>query len=195
MIPIDHPAKTVKELVEWAKKNPDKANYASTSPAFITATELLKLKSGMPGDHDPLQEQQRDDPERHAGPDPAGDLRRPAGDADDQGRQGASAIAVTGSERSEELPDVPSMAEAGFPEVNTKLWSGFFVGADTPPPIVAKLEAALRKAITDPDVASKLKAMAVTPGGTSSAEFRTMIDEDIESYVAVIKAANLKFDN
>ena len=49
VIPIDHPAKTVKELVEWAKKNPDKANYASTSPAFITATELLKLKSGMPG--------------------------------------------------------------------------------------------------------------------------------------------------
>ncbi|MEW6454295.1 MAG: tripartite tricarboxylate transporter substrate-binding protein, partial [Pseudomonadota bacterium] len=49
VIPIDHPAKTVKELVEWAKKNPDKSNYASTSPAFTTATELLKLKSGMPG--------------------------------------------------------------------------------------------------------------------------------------------------
>ena len=43
------PAKTVKELVEWAKKNPDKSNYASTSPAFTTASELLKLKSGMPG--------------------------------------------------------------------------------------------------------------------------------------------------
>ena len=42
------------------------------------------------------------------------------------------AIAVTGAERSEELPDVPSMAEAGFPEVNTKLWSGFFVAANTP---------------------------------------------------------------
>ena len=49
VVPPDHPAKNVKELVEWAKKNPDKANYASTSPAFITATELLKLKSGMPG--------------------------------------------------------------------------------------------------------------------------------------------------
>jgi tripartite-type tricarboxylate transporter receptor subunit TctC len=86
------------------------------------------------------------------------------------------------------------MAEAGFPEVNTKLWSGFFVGANTPAPIVAKLEAALRKAITDPEVSSKLKAMAVTPGGTSSAEFRAMIDKDIQTYQEVIKAANLKFN-
>ena len=77
------------------------------------------------------------------------------------------ALAVTGSERSPELPDVPSMAEAGYPEVNTKLWSGFFVPAKTPPAIAAKLEAALRKAITDPGVNAKLKEMAVTPGGTA----------------------------
>ena len=49
VVPPDHPIKNVKELVEWAKKNPDKSNYASTSPAFTTASELLKLKSGMPG--------------------------------------------------------------------------------------------------------------------------------------------------
>ena len=87
------------------------------------------------------------------------------------------------------------MAEAGYPEVNTKLWSGYFAPVNTPPAIVAKLEAGLRKAITDPDVVPKLKAMAVTPGGTSSAEFRKMIDDDIKSYQDVIKAANLKFDN
>jgi len=48
-VAADHPAKNVKELVEWAKQNPDKANYATTSPAFTITTELLKLKSGMPG--------------------------------------------------------------------------------------------------------------------------------------------------
>ena len=53
---------------------------------------------------------------------------------------------------------------------------------------------ALRKAITDPGVAAKLREMAVTPGGTSSADFRKMIDADIENYVSVVKAANLKFD-
>jgi tripartite-type tricarboxylate transporter receptor subunit TctC len=193
VIPIDHPAKTVKDLVDWAKKNPDKSNYASTSPAFITATELLKLKSGMPGTMIPYKSSNEmilsviqgqtllaisDGP--------------PAIPMIKAGK--VKAIAVTGDKRSEELPDVPSMAEAGFPEVNTKLWSGFFVGASTPAPIVAKLEAALRKAITDPEVSSKLKAMAVTPGGTSSAEFRAMIDKDIQTYQDVIKAANLTFN-
>ena len=60
---------------------------------------------------------------------------------------------------------------------------------------VAKLEDSLRKAIKDPDVASKLKAMAVTPSGNSSAEFRAIIDRDIATISEVIKAANLKFEN
>jgi tripartite-type tricarboxylate transporter receptor subunit TctC len=193
VIPIDHPAKTVKELVEWAKKNPDKANYASTSPAFITATELLKLKSGMPGTMIPYKSSNEmvlsvmqgqtllaisDGP-------PAMPMIRASK---------VKAIAVTGAERSPQLPDVPSMAESGFPEVNTKLWSGFFVGANTPAPIVSKLEGALRKAILDPEVSGKLKSMAMTPGGTSSAEFKAMIDKDIAVYQEVIKAAKLKFN-
>ena len=49
VVPVNNPAKTVKELVEWAKAHPDKANYATTSPAFTITSELLKLKSGMPG--------------------------------------------------------------------------------------------------------------------------------------------------
>ena len=104
------------------------------------------------------------------------------------------AVAVTGSKRSDELPDVPSMGESGYPEVNTQLWSGFFVPAGTPPAIAAKLESNLRRAIADAGVSQKLKAMAVTPGGTSSAEFRAMIDKDIQGYVEVVKAAKLTFN-
>jgi len=92
------------------------------------------------------------------------------------------------------LPDVPSMAEAGFPEVNTKLWSGIFAPASTSPAIVNKLQAAFSRAIRDPDVSNKLRGMAVNPGGGTSDEFRKMIDADIESYVQVVKAANLKFE-
>jgi tripartite-type tricarboxylate transporter receptor subunit TctC len=194
VIPADHPAKNVKELVDWAKKNPAKANYASTSPAFITATELLKLKSGMPGTMIPYKSSNEMILSVIQGQTLLAILDGPP--AIPQIKAGkVKAIAVTGGDRSPELPGVPSMAEQGFPEVNTKLWSGYFAPAGTPPTVVAKLEAALRKAIADPGVNEKLRGMAVTPGGTSSADFRKMIDDDIKSYQDVIKAANLKFDN
>jgi tripartite-type tricarboxylate transporter receptor subunit TctC len=191
--PVENPSKTVLELVAYAKANPSKANYGTTSPAFTISTELLKLKTGMPGVAIPLKSsnemilcvmQQNCLLSISDGP--------PAIPQINSGK--VRALAVTGSERSPQLPNVPSMAEAGVPEVNTKLWSGFFTPAKTPPAIAAKLEAALRKAITDPGVADKLREMAVTPGGTSSADFRKMIDADIQNYVAVVKAANLKFE-
>jgi tripartite-type tricarboxylate transporter receptor subunit TctC len=193
VIPADHPAKTIKELVEWAKKNPDRANYASTSPAFIISTELLKLKSGMPGTMIPYKSSNEMVLSVMQGQTLLAIIDGPP--AMPQIKAGkVRAIAVTGSKRSEELPDVPSMAEAGYPEVNTQLWSGFFAGAGTPPAILAKLESNLRKAITDAGVNQKLRAMAVNPGGNSSAEFRAMIDKDIGGYVAVVKAANLRFN-
>ena len=191
--PVENPSKTVLELVAYAKANPAKANYGTTSPAFTISTELLKLKTGMPGVAIPLKSsnemilcvmQQNCLLSISDGP--------PAIPQINSGK--VRALAVTGSERSPQLPNVPSMAEAGVPEVNTKLWSGFFTPAKTPPAIAAKLEAALRKAITDPGVADKLREMAVTPGGTSSADFRKMIDADIQNYVDVVKAANLKFE-
>jgi tripartite-type tricarboxylate transporter receptor subunit TctC len=191
--PVENPSKTVMELVAFAKANPDKANYGTTSPAFTISTELLKLKTGMPGVAIPLKSsnemilcvmQQQCLLSISDGP--------PAIPQISAGK--VRALAVTGSERSPQLPNVPSMAEAGLPEVNTKLWSGFFAPAKTPPAIAAKLEAALRKAITDPGVSAKLREMAVTPGGTASADFRKMIDADIQNYVSVVKAANLKFE-
>jgi tripartite-type tricarboxylate transporter receptor subunit TctC len=194
VVPPDHPAKNVKELVEWAKKNPDKANYAATSPAFITATELLKLKSGMPAQMIPYKSSNEMILSVMQGQTLLAISDGPPAIPQIKGGK-VKALAVTGSDRSSELPDVPSMAEAGFPEVNTKLWSGYFAALNTPPAIVAKLESGFRKAINDPDVSSKLKALAVTPGGNSSADFRKMIDEDIKTYSDVIKAANLKFDN
>jgi tripartite-type tricarboxylate transporter receptor subunit TctC len=58
VVPADSPVRTAQELVEYARKNPDKANYATSSPAFTIATELFKLKTGMPAQQNPVQEQQ-----------------------------------------------------------------------------------------------------------------------------------------
>ncbi len=193
VIPENHPAKTVKELVDWAKKNPDKSNYASTSPAFITATELLKLKSGMPGTMIPYKSSNEMVSSVAAGHTLLAITDGPPAMPMIQGKK-VRAIAVTGSQRSDQLPDVPSMAESGFPDVNTQLWSGFFASAKTPPAITKKLEDALRQSISDKGVSEKLRGMAVTPGNISADEFKAMIDKDIQGYVDVIKAANLKFN-
>jgi tripartite-type tricarboxylate transporter receptor subunit TctC len=101
---------------------------------------------------------------------------------------------VTGAKRSAELPDVPSMAELGLPEVNIGLWSGLFVPAATPPAIAQKIEGELRRAVQSPDVGDKLRALGVDPGGIPSDDFRRLIDDDIKVFVGVVKAANLTFE-
>src|SRR5262249_44343240 len=104
------------------------------------------------------------------------------------------ALAVTGSERSSELPDVPTMAEAGCPEVNIGLWSGLFVSVSTPPAIAHKLDTELRRALADGGVREKLKAMAVNPGGGPGEGFRKKIDGDTKGFADVGKGANLKLE-
>jgi len=192
VVPADHPAKNVKELIAWAKANPDKSNYGTSSPAFTIASELLKLKSGMPGVAIPYKSSNESNLSVVSGQSlftisdgppviplvKGGKLR---------------ALAVTGSERSPELPDVPSMAESGFPEVNTQLWSGFFVPAGTPGPVVTKLTAELGKALADRGVQEGLQKMAVKPGGPTGNAFKKRIDDDIRSFAEIVKAANLTF--
>jgi len=191
-VPTDHPAKTVQDLIAWMKANPDKSNYATSSPAFTIATELFKLKTGAPGTAIPYKSSGESLVSVLSGQTLLTIADGPPTVPMVKGGK-VRALAVTGSVRSAELPDVPSMAEVGLPGVNTRLWSGFFAPAGTPAPILKKLEDALRRAIADPDVNRKLKAMAVDPGGGSSDEFRTMIDADISATSEVVKAANLTF--
>ncbi len=192
VVAVDNPAKTVKELVAWAKANPDKSNYGTSSPAFTIASELLKLKTGMPAVAIPYKGTNESNLSVMAaqtlftisdGP-PAIPLVK-------GGK--TRALAVTGSERSPEIPDVPSMAEAGYPEVDTQLWSGFFVPAGTPAPVVEKLTKELGRALADPSVQDGLKKMAVTPGGPTGEAFKKRIDAEIKTYVDVVTAAKLEF--
>jgi tripartite-type tricarboxylate transporter receptor subunit TctC len=105
------------------------------------------------------------------------------------------ALAVTGNERLDELPNVPSMAEAGFPSVDVHLWNGIFAPAGTPPDVVAKLEKTLAQAIHDPGVAARLQSMAINPSNDTPEQFKALIASDIVKFRAVAKAANLKFED
>ena len=192
-VPPSSPVKTVADLVAYGKAHPEKSNFAHTSAAFLIPAEILKLGSGMPATGRPVKSsaemvqcvmQEVCSFTFTDGPPAIPQIK------DNRLR----ALAVTGSERSPELPDAPSMVEAGFPDVNVKIWAGVFAPVGTPPAIVKKLEVALQAAIKDPDVSAKLRGMAVNPGRISAEEFRKIIDTDIEAYKKVVKDANLTFE-
>ena len=167
VVPVNNPTKTVKELVDWAKAHPDKSNYATTSPAFTITTELFKLKTGMPG----VAITYKSSNEMMLSVIGEQTLLAIAdGPPTVPMVQGGKvrALAVTGAERSSELPDVPSMAEAGYPDVDVGLWSGFSRRPERRPRIVAKLEAALRQAIQDPDVAASSRPWRSTPAAAAA---------------------------
>jgi len=191
--PANDSIKTVKDLVAFGKANPDKSNYATSSPAFTITTELFKLKTGMPAVAVPYKSSNEMMLSVAGGNTLFSIADGPPTVPLVNGGK-IRALAVTGSERSSELPNVPSMAEAGYPEVNIGLWSGFFVSVNTPPAIVKKLDTELRRALADAGVRDKLKAMAVNPGGGPGEEFRKRIDGDITMFGDVVKAANLKFE-
>jgi tripartite-type tricarboxylate transporter receptor subunit TctC len=191
--PMNDGIKTVKDLVAYGKAHPEKSNYATSSPAFTITTELFKLKTGMPAVAVPYKSSNEMMLSVAGGNALFSIADGPPTVPLVQGGK-IRALAVTGSQRSSELPDVPSMAEAGYPEVNIGLWSGLFVSANTPPAIAKKLDDAARRALADAGVREKLKAMAVDPGGGPGEEFRKRIDGDITMFADIVKAANLKFE-
>ena len=187
----DHPARTVQELVAWTKANPEKANYSTSSPAFTLPTELFKLRTGAKGVGIPYKSSGEMllgvvsgnaamaiiDPPPTTAQVQAGKLR---------------ALAVTGAMRTRELPDVPTLGEAGVPGVVVGLWSGFFVPTGTPKPIIDRLSHELREVILNTTVRDQLIGMAVNPAGNSPEDFRHLIAEEIKMWQAVVKEGNLK---
>jgi tripartite-type tricarboxylate transporter receptor subunit TctC len=188
----DHPAKTAKELVEWTKANPDKANYATSSPAFTLPTELFKLRTGAKGVAIPYKSSGEMLLGVISGNAAMAIIDPPPATAQIQAGK-LRALAVTGAKRARELPDVPTMSEAGVPGVVVGLWSGFFVPTGTPKPIVDRLAKELREVITNTPVHDQLIGMAVNPGGNSPEEFRRLIADEIKLWEGVVKEGNLKF--
>jgi tripartite-type tricarboxylate transporter receptor subunit TctC len=192
--PANDTIKTVKDLVAYGKAHPDKSNYATSSPAFTITTELFKLKTGMPAVAVPYKSSNEMMLSVAGGNTLFSIADGPPTVPLVQGGK-IRALAVTGSQRSGEFPEVPSMAEAGYPEVNIGLWSGIFVSANTPPAVVKKIEDAARRAMADEKVREGLKKLAVDPGGGPGEEFRRRIDDDIKKFADVVKAADLKFED
>jgi tripartite-type tricarboxylate transporter receptor subunit TctC len=187
------PVKSVAELVAYAKANPDKANYGSSSPAFQLTAELFKQRTGAPMQHIPYKGSNESlgavvanqvlvsivDAAPAAGQIAAGQVRP---------------LAVTSGKRSPQFPDVPTLSEAGVPDMEVAFWSGLFAPAGTPPAIVGKLQDEVRRIVRLPDIQERMKTLAVEPAGNTSEEFSRAIAADIERWTAVAKASNIKIE-
>ena len=184
------PIKSLAELVAYAKANPDKANYSSSSAAFQLATELFKQKTGVPMQMIPYKGA-NDSVTAVISGDVTATIAD-AGPVTGQVNGGkARALAVAAPKRAESLPDVPTMKEAGA-DVEAVLWSGIFVPAATPPEIVSRLEAEFIRIAKLPDVVSRLKLLNIDSVGNSAEEFSRIIAADLERWKAVARAGNIK---
>lgn len=185
--------KSVKELIEWSKVNPDKANYASTSAPFQLATELFKMKTDTKFEHIPFK----------GGAELvtavlSGQVTMTfadAGPAMPQFKAGKlRPLASTGATRLPELPNVPTLAEVGIDGVVVEGFIGLVAPKGTPKPIVQKLENEVVAILKLSDVQGRIRELGLIPDGSTGAAFAERIERDITKYKAVAKAAGIKFD-
>jgi len=195
---VVHPsvaARTFAELVALIKAGPAKFAFASGGTGAVTHLmgEQLKLSLGLDLVHVPYNGAGPAIAAVVAGHVPMAISSTPPASAHiGEGR--LRAIAVTGETRSQSLPDVPTMAEAGYPETKGDQWVGVLAPAGTPKDIIAVLNREIAKALASPDVKERFPALGFTPVGGSPEEFSSLIRSDMDRWGKVIRAANLKPD-
>jgi len=188
----DFPAKTAAEFVAYAKAHPGKLNYASQGMATTShlTAEMFQAKSGTRLQHVPYK-----------GTAPAiNDLI--AGHVDLMFAELASAIelhragkarilAVTSRERAAQLPDIPTLAEAGIDGVESSTWNAISAPPNTPPAIVAKLNKAINEILASAEVRGVLEQLNMKPQNMTPAEAAAFIRADTQRWTDVIMSAQI----
>jgi tripartite-type tricarboxylate transporter receptor subunit TctC len=188
----DFPAGNAQEFITYARANPGKLNYASqgTGTTSHLTAELFNRKAGTSLVHVPYK-----------GTAPAiNDLI--AGHIDLMFAELASAIelhkagkarilAVTTSQRVPLLPEIPTLIEAGVPDVESETWNAISAPPKTPAAIVATLNAAINEILKMPDVQERLGNLNMSPEGMTPAQAAEFVKADTRRWSDVIKAANL----
>ena len=189
------PAKSVKELIAYARANPGKLNFGSgsTGSAGHLAGELFKTMAGLDMTHVPYkgsapavtdllagQLQLMFDNLASALPNvKAGRLR---------------ALAVTTLKRSPFVPELPTIAESGLPGFDVSTWFGVMAPAATPKPIIGKLHDEIVRILFLPEVKERLAAMGAEPAGNTPEQFGAFIGSEIVKYAKVVKDSGARVD-
>lgn len=104
------------------------------------------------------------------------------------------ALAVTGAKRSPQLPDVPTMREAGYKDFEFSSWYGFWAPAKVPDPVLQKLSAATERIMAMPEVASRLESLGFAVDYRKPAEFSAFMNSEMKRYQKIVTAADIKID-
>jgi tripartite-type tricarboxylate transporter receptor subunit TctC len=187
------PAKTVKELVDLIRSGTGKYSYATGgagSPTHL-AGEQFRLSLGLDLVHVPFNGGGPAIAAVVAGHTPIGfNALTPAVPQIKDGR--LRALAITSKTRSQSMPDVPTMTEAGYPDIQGDTWVGLVVPAGTPKDIIALLHRETAKIIALPDIKERLATLGFEPVVNTPDEFGEQISAEIEFWGKVIRAANIK---
>jgi tripartite-type tricarboxylate transporter receptor subunit TctC len=187
------PAQTLKELIALIKTNPSKYNYATAgvgSPGHMVG-EMLRQSLSIDLVHIPYN-----GAGLAIGSAVAGHtticLAAPAPIVPQAKDGKLRALAVACRTRLQALPDVPTMAEAGYPDIEFDNWFGVFVPAGTHSEIIALLNREIVKSIALSDVRARLVTLGFDPVGSTPAEFGKQVEIELEKWTKVIRAANIK---
>ncbi len=189
------PVKTLKELLDLAKAKPGGLNYASSGPGtpYHMAGELFKAMAGVDIVHVPYKGSSG------ARTDVIGGQVQMMFDAittmAPQARAGkVRALATTGKTRSPILPEVPTVSEAGVPGYEATNWLGLMAPAGTPKPVVDKLNAAITRIVSQPDVRTAWQLQGAVPMTMTPEEFDRYLRDDIAKWANVVRVARIKVD-
>lgn len=187
------PVRDVKGLVALAKKNPGKMNFASagTGGAPHLAGELFKSVAGIDVVHIPYRGTALFAVDLVAGQVDYG-FASPLTTVPFTETGRLKALAVTSLKRLNVYPEVPTMAEAGYPGFELTQWYAMLAPARTPPEIIATLNAAVRNALTDPNVIKRLANDGGLPAPTSPEGLAEFIRNDTASYAKIVEKAGIK---
>jgi tripartite-type tricarboxylate transporter receptor subunit TctC len=187
------PARSVKELVEVIRANPGKYSYSSAGAGTQShlAGEQFRLSLGLDLVHVPFNGGSPAILAVVGNHTPIG-FSSPAA-ALPQIRQGnVRALAITARQRSAILPDVPTMAEAGYPNIEGDSWVGLLVPRGTPRDIIDLLRREIAKIIAEPDMKTRLAELGYDPVASTPEEFAARIKREIATWGKVIRDANIK---
>ncbi|HEY5608324.1 MAG TPA: tripartite tricarboxylate transporter substrate binding protein [Alphaproteobacteria bacterium] len=185
------PVKNVAELVAWAKANPTKANQGGSGQAFQLVAYLFRKQTGAVFEY--LQYKSTSESTAAL---IAGEIimsmvdAGPLSGAIKNGQ--VRGLAVSSPQRMAAFPNLPTMAEQGFKDLDVELWAGMFAPAGTPAPIIQKLEAELIRVATLPDVKERLRSHEVEPVGSTGPEFARRIASETARYTAIARENNIK---